>query len=289
MLSLGGQCNYKMQKIKIPSLNVFQYKNVSFGKRAFFLSSEKTKAGMALEGSLVLPAFLFFIMTALLSLEAVRFQSQMQEALHQTGNRDAFLEYQVKYSGKVRENTSAQIKEYLGNQTAPYLCIQGGQGGIALQNLSDLEKGTIEYKVTYSLKSFINWIPIGDVTINDRFFSHGWTGYRDTKMQEEEKEQEIYVYITRTGSKYHLSSDCTYLRIKIQAVDYSQTGSLRNSNGGKYYACIRCGPLNGGTVYITSDGGSFHGQADCSSLKRTVYMVPLNKIAGYKPCSKCAG
>lgn len=289
MLSLSGQCNYKMQKVKVPSLNVFQYINVSFFKRAFFLSSGKARAGMALEGSLVLPVFLFFIMTMLLSLEMVRFQSQVQEALHQTGNRNAFLEYQVKYAGGIRGNAARQIKEYLGNQAEPYLCIQGGGEGMVLQELSDVQNGEMEYKVSYSIKPFIDWIPIGDVTINDRFFSHGWTGYTNTKTQGREEEQEIYVYITQTGNKYHLSCDCTYLHVQIQAVDFNQINTLRNSNGGKYYACSRCSPSSGGIVYISSDGRSFHGEADCSSLKRTVYMFPLSEVPEYGPCSKCAG
>lgn len=289
MLSLSGQCNYKMQKVKVPSLNVFQYKNVSSYKRAFFLSSGKVRAGMALEGSFVLPIFLFFIMTMLLSIEVVQFQSQVQESLHQVGNRNAFLEYQVKYLGGIKENAAGQIKEYLGSQTTPYLCVQGGEENIIFQDLSDFQSGDIEYKINYSIKPFIDWIPIGNVTIHDRFFSHGWTGYTNTNAQEKEEEQEIYVYITQTGSKYHLSCDCTYLRVQIEAVDYSQINTLRNSGGGKYYACLRCKPLNGGIVYITSDGNSFHGQADCSSLKRTVYMVPLSTVSEYGPCSKCAG
>ena len=45
---------------------------------------------MALEGSLVLPIFLFFMMTVFLGLEAVRFQSNVLEALHQAGNAAAF-------------------------------------------------------------------------------------------------------------------------------------------------------------------------------------------------------
>lgn len=278
-----------MQKVKIPSLNVFKYKNVSFKKRAFFLSSGKTKGGMALEGSLVLPVFLFFMMTVLLSLEVVRFQSQVQEALQQTGNRIAFLEYQVNYSEGTRESAIGQIRKYLRNQTAPYLCVQGGEKGVILEDLSKPENGEIEYKVNYNLKPFITWIPIGNITINDRFFSHGWTGYTNLNVGEKEDSQEKYVYITRTGSKYHLSCDCTYLRIQIQAADYNQISTMRNSEGGKYYACSRCRPLNGGIVYITSDGGSFHGHADCSSLKRTVYMVPLSELSEYGLCSKCGG
>lgn len=287
MLSLDGQSNYKMQKVKVPSLKVFKYINVSFYKGAFFLSSVKAKAGMAFEGSLVFPVFLFFIMTILLSLEVVRFQSQVQEALHQAGNKNAFLEYQVKYLGGTKENVPKQIKTYLDSQLSPYLCIQGGEEGIYLQDLSVLKEGRIEYKISYELKPFINWIPIGKIIINDRFFSHGWIGYVNGSEQEKEGETEIYVYITQTGRKYHLLRECTYLCVEIEAVKYEQIEDLRNFSGGKYYACERCRPLKAGTVYITSEGRSYHGQADCSSLKRTIYMVPLKEVAEYDPCSKC--
>lgn len=244
---------------------------------------------MALEGSLVLPIFLFFMMTVLLSLEVVRFQSEVQEAIYQVGNRSAILEHQVKYSGAVRENVEGQIKEYLGSQLYPYLCVKGGESGVLLKDLSTPVDGGIAYQVNYQIKPFVSWLPIGDITISDRFFGHAWTGYSGIETWENDIQKEIYVYITNTGSKYHLSPDCTYLHMHVQAVDYEQLTTLRNETGGKYYACLRCKPYGGGTVYITSDGSSFHGRADCSSLKRTVYMIPISEAAGYSPCSKCAG
>lgn len=244
---------------------------------------------MALEGSLVLPVFLFFMMTILLSIEIVRFQSQVQEALHQVGNKNAFLGYQVKYLGEINENVSEQVDAYLSNQLEPFFCVQEGRGGVKVKDLSVLDEGKIEYRVSYDVKPFINWIPIGKITINDRFFSHGWIGYTNQMGQGKPGEAETYVYITRTGSKYHLVQDCIYLRIQARAVEYEQLETLRNASGGKYYACTRCRPLDAGIVYITFEGSSFHGQADCPSLKRTVYMVPLNEVTEYSPCSKCCG
>lgn len=236
----------------------------------------------------MLPIFLFFMMTLLLGLEVVRFQSQVQEALYQAGNRRAFLEHQIKYADGTREDAENQIKDYLASQLHPYLCVQGGEKGVSLQDLSTPAEGKIVYQVSYRLKSFVSWIPIGNITINDRFFSHAWTGYVGTEEWEKNRQQDTYVYVTDTGSKYHLSHDCTYLHVYVQAVNYEQVSSLRNEAGGKFYACLRCRPSKGGTVYITSDGSCFHGQAECSSLKRTVYMIPLSEAGEYSPCSKCA-
>lgn len=244
---------------------------------------------MALEGSLVLPVFLFFMMTVLLSIEAVRFQCNMQEALFLAGNDRAFEEYQVKYAMGERAEAAEQVKEYLGSQIYPYLCVAEGENGVKLQELSDGdESGSIEITAEYRLKPFIYWLPVGEIIIKDRFFSHAWVGYTGLAMQKKEG-QETYVYITKTGKKYHMSYDCTYLRVKIQAVNCEKVSSLRNTSGGKYYACERCRPVGDGTVYITTDGNSYHGKSDCPSLKRMIHMVPLDEAEGYGACSKCAG
>lgn len=275
--------------VEIPSLKTHKIKNNPFKKRAFFLSSGKLKGSMALEGSLVLPIFLFFVMTVLLSLEVVRFQSDVMEALYQSGNQYAFSGYLIKYANETVPDGKDQIKEYLESQTHPYLCVTGGENGVLLQNLSTIkENGKIELIAEYQLRPFINWIPIGEIKVKDCFFSHAWTGYIDSGMHGSGQE-ETYVYVTKTGSKYHLSYECTYLRVQVQAVNYESVFSLRNQSGEKYYACLRCKPGKGGIVYITADGNSYHGQSNCSSLKRTVYMIPLSEANNYSPCSKCAG
>ncbi len=287
MLSLGGAWQIKM--VKVPSLRKLKIDIVLSNKRAFFLSSGKMKGSMAVEGSLVLPIFLFFIMTVLLSLEVVRVQSNIQEALHQAGNRMAFEEYQVKYTGGERGDGEGYVKEYLNNQLYPYLCIKGGESGILLQDLSTgKENGQVELQAEYQIKSFISWLPLGDIKFRDRFFGHSWTGYCGNELLTD-REQEIYVYITKTGSKYHMSHTCTYLRVQIQMKNYEQISSLRNQSGGKYYPCQKCKPVKRGNVYVTADGKSYHSLANCSSLKRTIYMIPLSEAGTYSPCSKCGG
>lgn len=236
-----------------------------------------------------MPIFLFFMMTVLLSLEVVRFQSDMQEAVHQVGNQYAFAGYQIKYEHESPPNAIEQIKEYLSNQLYPYLCVTNSENGILFQDRSNInEDGSIELVIAYRLKPFIGWLPIGDIVIEDRFLSHAWMGY--TGMETAGSgQQEIYVYITETGNKYHLSHACTYLRVQIRSADYEEIAALRNQWGETYQACMKCRPKGKGIVYFTSGGNRYHGQSDCSALKRTVYMIPLSKADSYSACSQCAG
>lgn len=268
-----------MNKLKIPSLKR--------RKRALFLPFRKSKGSMALEGSLVLPIFLFFMMTVFLGLEAVRFQSNVLEALHQAGNAAAFEGDSEGYIGEGSPGAKARVQEYLDSQLSPYLCVSGGREGVTLQEFSQ-GSGQIELLAEYGFKPFISWLPIGEIKVNDRFFTHSWIGYTGGEGQSNGA-KEVYVYITKTGSRYHLSYHCTYLNPRPTAVSYEEAGLLRNASGGKYYPCQRCRPVKGGIVYFTQEGRAYHGKSDCPALKRTVYMIPLSEAVGYGACNKCGG
>lgn len=270
--------------VKVSSLKVNKI------KRAFFFSSRKLKGSMAVEGSLVLPIFLFFMITILLSIEAVRFQSDAQEAMHQSGNQYAFTSYLEKYANQPSADIESQVKGYLDDQLYPYLCVSGGRNGVKIQNLSTIAKdGSVAFIAEYQIKPFIDWLPIGKVVIRDRFFSHAFIGYTGLEEQGQEKQLEPYVYVTKTGSKYHISFTCTYLKVQVKAAEFESLVSQRNHWGEKYCACARCRPLKADIVYITNDGNRYHGKSDCSALKREVYMIPLSEADSYAVCSKCGG
>ena len=115
---------------------------------------------MALEGSLVLPIFLFFMMTVFLGLEAVRFQSNVLEALHQAGNAAAFEGDSEGYIGGGSPGAKARVQEYLDSQLYPYLCVSGGREGVTLQEFSQ-GSGQIELLATDFLLIHGLDIPVG--------------------------------------------------------------------------------------------------------------------------------
>lgn len=276
--------------MNIPSLSARKKSKKKSAKRAPFFSSVNLKGSMALEGSIVFPIFLFFVTTALLGLEVARLQSNIQQALHQAGNAYAFAGYQMKYEGLPGVDAKERIMAYLEEQPSFGLCLAGGREGMAIEDLSSVGvNGFVHLQVRYGVKPLIYWLPIGDLRFEDGYFSHGWTGYFGTEHGGSAFVEEDYVYLTKTGSKYHRSRDCVYLNIRIRAVSRGQIHGIRNDSGGKYYACERCAPIGDGMVYLASDGDRYHGRADCPSLKRTVYAVLLSKAKGYGPCGKCGG
>ena len=108
--------------------------------------------------------------------------------------------------------------------------------------------------------------------------------------QGKDEDAEI-VYITETGTVYHLSRDCTYLNPSIREISFRDLDGVRNSGGHKYSLCDSCCKTveQYGQGYITTWGDAFHSRLDCSGLKRTIREEKLQEAEeqGYHACSKC--
>ena len=189
-------------------------------------------------------------------------------------------------SGEPEGDLCQMVRESLRQEPFPYLCVNGGEAGMTVLAEADAYEN-ISVKIDYDIKPFISFLPIGTLKIEDGIFGHGFTGYVPGNCGKTEGEAEIYVYITENGIRYHLSDQCTYLRVKIQAVSAEETEHMRNGSGERYTACERCRPVKGGLVYLTAWGNRYHGESDCSALQRTVYMVPLSEVGDRSACSKC--
>lgn len=286
MLSGKETSCYAKIKIRARSLTTFVQ-----GASFLFSFPIKCRASLSVEASLVLPLFLFYMMTLLYSLEIVRFQSDVREALCREAVRTSFEAYGAYYGredGSKDEEMANNIREYLEKQFLPYLCVEGNAGGVDFYVERDvLGKDNRRLSVTYTVKPFIYLLPIGSMTVTDRVLIHDWTGYQGDGMWNGEDSCGYYVFITPTGERYHFSEDCTYLKVKLQAVSKESVEELRNADGGIYYACEVCGREQSETVYLTKWGDCYHSRSDCRAIKKTVLIVPLSQVGGKTACSKC--
>ena len=144
---------------------------------------------------------------------------------------------------------------------------------------------TAEYEVELPVPVF--HIPV--LHYKEKLRMKTWTGY--VKTYEAGIGDNELVYVTETGIVYHRNYQCTYLEPSVRSVAKTQLGELRNSSGGIYHLCERCGwmPGNDGNCYVTDYGDRYHTSLSCSGLKRKVYTVPLSEVKGKGACSKCGG
>jgi hypothetical protein len=101
--------------------------------------------------------------------------------------------------------------------------------------------------------------------------------------------EETMVYITETGSVYHIKIDCSHIKLSVREV-FGLPYDLRNEYGAKYDSCEACctgREVEDAIYYITSDGTKYHTRRTCSKIKRNVREIRLSEVGNRAPCKRC--
>lgn len=270
-------------------------------KRVSSFTSWKLKASMTVEAAIVLPLFMFFIIQVMSAINMIGVQSRLEAALHQTGNKMAFAGYIYR---KTSQNISinellsvALTKAYAKNHVLNYAgqnyldksCIKNGSSGIHFDGTSIMgNNDIIEICLSYNVEPLVTILGFDGFAMSQCYYGRAWTGYDVQSSISNMEDNDPMVYVTETGTVYHINRNCTYLNPSITSINADEINSSRNQSGGKYYPCERCvGSIVSGTVYITNQGNSYHTSITCSGLKRTIYTIPLSQVGGRGKCSKC--
>ena len=244
--------------------------------------SASFKGSLSLEASLVIPIFLFALMTMILNIEIIRLQTNIFEAIHQ-GEA-------ISFDLKNTSNYENIFFNYLDNKQFPYLCTKNNKEGIQLYDHSTIDlDGYINLGAKYKIKPFIYMFPIEDVSFTDEVTGHSFTGYVLTDNHKMINDDNDFVYITKTGIKYHLSENCSYIKVNLISVSGDKIGELRNKEGEKYIPCHACKPTLSEILYITEYGNKYHGLRSCKAINKNVMVISKKEALsnGYTACSKC--
>ena len=274
------------------------------------------KASLTVEAAVAMPVFLFCILIFLYFLQIITVQEHIQNAITKTGlalARYAYVfedfsggeefatidfslfgeEYEVDLSETAEVITGELVvkgllKKDLNTSQINNSCIQGGYRDISFYSSRILEEDCIDIVVRYRISFPIWFFGLENLRMIQRVRVRGWTGHRVPAtyrvVKEGISEGETMVYITTTGTVYHVDRNCSHLNISIEEV-HTLPEDRRNKNGGKYYPCELCyrsGETASGAIhgiyYITEDGDRYHLSKKCSGLKRTVREVPLSEV-----------
>ena len=293
------------QSIKISKASLRSEKRIPRTKRQkTLLTKEKErvslftslkKASLTVETAMVLPIFLF-AMISILSFGRVINQSDcVSQSLHQTAKEMARYSYAVKKLSNCKDlgnkiSDIAMTETYVRTDVSRKIKENGGKvENISLIRSKIMEKDMIDLIAVEDVKLAYDFLGIGSFRIIDRARVHAFTGYDNAKLDGIDSSEEI-VYITREGTVYHRDRSCRHLKITIETISRSSVSSKRNQDGGKYYPCEYCKSKQGkGPVYITTYGDRYHNSVQCSALKRDIQAVPISKVSGKPPCKTCGG
>ncbi len=259
----------------------------------------REQASMSLEAAFVMPLFLFVLINLISIIEIYRVQSNLSAAMHRTVKEMAVYAYEyqeitgpdrackLESLGLTYLFAAQHIENILGEEYLEEAPIRNGAKGISWIRSKVLEdEDCIDLIATYQVVPMIKIMGFNRFAMCNRMRTRAWTGY-DVTLADGDLELDELVYITEYGTVYHLSSYCTHLKLSIQAVDIERISEYRNQDGKEYTECDRCFDEYAVTFYITDYGELAHCSLTCSSLKRTIELVPLSEVGDRELCKKC--
>lgn len=264
--------------------NSYLFRN--FGKRAFsFISKKCLMASMTLEASLVLPVFLFVVLSLISVFDIVKIKGCMDVAVAEAGNEITLESYggyveglitPVYINHKIQTFLKKNLSEADMERLSKYIFVT---------DISFLEEENIlKFRVDYSLTPDLGFLGLNQVKLHTTYYGHNWLGYAAGK------DTETMVYISDNAEVYHTDKACSYLNVEIKAVPYSGLAGRRNESRHIYYKCNLCDEIvNNELVYITPEGKNYHSIRNCIGLTRSIYTVPLSTVSHKKRCSRCGG
>jgi hypothetical protein len=241
------------------------------------------KASFTLEAAVVIPIAAGFLAVILFWFRVLEVETEVYAALNYASRKTAA-------AGVMSEESAAELalaeslflsKLSKAENAGNYL---SAEQKLLLLAGSDLDGDYVDLIADYRIPLPIAFFSVKDIHIRQESRSRKWTGRKS------EDSDQVYVYITETGTVYHLTKSCSYLDLSIRQSDISEMAVLRNAGGHKYYECEQCAAKNTGqsVVYVTDYGAAFHYTLECSGLKRSVKVVLKTEVGDRKLCSKCA-
>ena len=289
-LSIFSSCNENKYSF-IKEMSLF-----SFPKK----EKKNLKGSMTVEAAMVVPLFVFFLLNILGVIEIYGLHSVLTASLRETGRKLSIYAYA--YERIVDEEEDEGLEAFMENVAFSYLYVKAsveefagrqyldkspltyGRDGLCYFESSIMQQDDIiDLIVTYRVSPVISVVGFTPAGFYNRYYGRAWTGY-DVANGEDGQE----VYVAENAEVYHLERECTHLLLSVRQCRADEVGNLRNENGCSYRACEFC-PSDGYEIlYITDKGDCYHGQIDCSGLKRTVFVMAKEEAEKYfGVCSRC--
>lgn len=280
-----------------------EYKNPLSATAELSASSGRTalctlrgcQGSLTLEAAMVLPVFLFLILSCVFLMEVFLIHTEVQGGIFQAARNIASnvtLLSCEEGSGILGSEAGANAYCMMAARSKTLECIEdklddkvslkGGKESLQFLH-SKIQDNVVDVIVTYTLKLPYSFGIDISFPVVQRCQMRIWNGVKTGSRQLEEM-----VYITKMGGVYHQSRECTHIQLDIRSISIEQITVERNNNGAKYYPCEKCGAAGEKKqVYVTGDGTKYHTSLNCSGLKRFVLRVGISKVGNRRPCSRC--
>lgn len=262
----------------------------------------KVGGSLTLEAAVVLPLYMYALVAIISLMEMIKCYEDVEINLYRAGKEIALYSVGKEIIPMASEGIIDDIgstvvsdlyaenlmKEQLINNYQSDNMIIGSAEGVSLIQ-SKVTNDLVDLVADYKMEPLCNIFGIASYEMVNRARLHAWTGYEGNESNLD-KSGERLVYVTETGSAYHLTRTCTHILLSINPINSSELMMQRNTDGSKYKPCEKCCNNFSGeseTLYITDDGDKYHTSLNCSGLKRTVSVIPISEVGERSQCQRC--
>ena len=213
--------------------------------------SRKTKilkASLTLEAALILPLFLFCMISVLSYARVLEQAARLGGGLSDTAQQMAVAAYMNTYSGQGTADPGLAVQALSAAAAQGNVMRRAGNTdtvknvNMAFSSFLSHDEA-VDLILTYQVRAPLNGIPLPPVLFVQRACVRGWTGREGNAgggAPSSDTPAHTTVYVTLHGSVYHTDPNCTHLKLSIQEVDRDTLKTARNSGGGKYHSCELC-------------------------------------------------
>lgn len=263
------------------------------------------RGSFTVEAALSLPIFIFSIAAFIFLFQVILLQIQLQGALTEAsyGMQEALYIKDREWKGNKNLSfmdaaafkvlSKEEVEKYFFNREQYNSILKNGIFyGISNYNS---KKGDIDLVALYTVRIPLPLIHKERILACQRIRTRTFSGVEHLlSLSDLDKGGKggttEYVYVTETGTVYHLELTCSSLNLKITQCRLQEIDKKRNASGGKYKPCERCfNKYNKvANVLICEDGDRYHSSIECSGLKRTIRKVPLEEVREQmRACYRC--
>ena len=241
------------------------------------------KGSLTVEAAVVIPLTIGFLLIIVFFFRILAVQVAVEEALIYAGRQVAIESVMFDEKDTLYLSAEALVKQALSKEEVIERYVVGGIWGVSLLGSQTAEK-EIVLTANYIVDIPIEFFGKKGLWLSSRNTFVKWKGDLYDGISDG-----TWVYITETGGVYHKSTSCRSLDLSIKEYALSDIPALRGKNGQKYDPCDRCmkSMQEKSLIYVTDYGDFYHGNLNCSSLKRTISKILLSEVGDRRACSFC--
>lgn len=252
---------------------------------------------ITVEASIILPLFIFSMLSLFLLGEGIRVKCIIYEGLVQTAEQmaqEAYIEKIVDEKEGLGEiiktarkgiscaSAKKRLAELIDDRELVEKLVSGGMDGLKITQARLMADDHVHVKLSYKIKARVPVIGGVEISCSEKVRQRAFIGY--TKENDEDSDG-VYVYMTKTGRVYHDSRSCYHIKLTIFEVNERKL-EKSYSHLSPCELCAKGG--RGDAIYVTADGERYHYSLGCSGLKRTVYRVKKDECGSTDMCSECS-